>query len=167
MSGCLFVSSIFRHRSQRGAEILCSEILLWCLSDSRRWNHHSGRLYRRHHWRHPGEVAWGSDKSWVRGVECLPAGKSVQFFTRNTNAQNEIMPAFFSRWTTTASTTSEKSRNENPTCTFTATRHKPTRPNVHVNIHLFYISFIYCIEHGGLGHTLGAFFSPLLPAPQF
>lgn len=52
---------------------------------------------------------------------------------------------------------------KNPMCTFTetdATRHTKTRPNVHVNIELFYIYFIYSIEHGGLGNTLGAF-SPL------
>lgn len=109
-------------------------------------------------------MAWGSDKSRVRVFESLPFGKSVQLFYSNINVQNKIMPALFSRWTTTASTTSGKSRNENPTCTFTATRHKPTRPNVHVNIQLFYISFIYCIEHGGLGHTLGAFFSPYHPS---
>lgn len=53
------LSDFYRHWSQRGSAILCPEILLWCLSDSRWWDNHSGRFYRWHNWRHSREVAWG------------------------------------------------------------------------------------------------------------
>lgn len=100
---------------------------------------------------------------------CLLASQSSFFFSSFIPLQRRstVTLAFFHRWTTTASTTSEKSRSEKPTCTFTATdatRHDTNkRGQTYTLTSSRFISyFIYCIERGGLGHTLGAFFLPSL-----